>query len=86
MREDDIVQITPAQPGWYAYGESEDGDEFLTPVICWALAENSRTGSRYVADLCANRRGSVGLAATEPGFIEHRYVPEGEDPTAGERR
>ncbi|MBV9455855.1 MAG: hypothetical protein JOZ19_17345 [Rubrobacter sp.] len=81
MREDDIVQITPAQPGWCAYGRSQDGMEFLSPIICWALAENSRTGSRYVAGLCAHRRGSVGLAAAEPGFIEYRYMLDEGEPT-----
>ena len=86
VREDDIVQITSAQPGWYAYGQSEDGDEFLTPIICWALAESSSTGSRYVTGLCAHRRGSVGIAAAEPGFIEYRHLPEREDPTLKEQR
>jgi hypothetical protein len=84
VRQDDIVQITPAHPGWYAYGKEEDGVEFLTPIVCWALAESS-AGIRYVAGLCAHRRGLVAVAANEPGFVEYRYMPEGEDPTARER-
>jgi hypothetical protein len=34
VREEEIVQIIPAPWGWYAYGQDEQGVEFLcTPVL-----------------------------------------------------
>ncbi len=48
MREEEIMQITPALWGWYAYGQDEQGVEFLTPVVCGALVESSGNASRLV--------------------------------------
>ncbi len=49
MREEEIVQIVPAPWGWYAYGQDEQGVEFLAPVLCWALVESSSNVRRVVA-------------------------------------
>ena len=78
MRKDEIAQLVPAYPGWYAYGKDEGGNEFLSPIACWALAEGS-SGVRYVVGMCAHRRGSVEAATDAPGFIEYRLLPEGAD-------
>ncbi len=37
-----ILQIVPAQPGWYARFADCDADDdavSIAPVVCWALAE-----------------------------------------------
>ena len=44
MREEEIVQVVPAQFGWFAYGrDDEGGAEFLTPVALWALWNQAAT-------------------------------------------
>ncbi len=76
MREEEIIQIAPAQGGWYAYGHDEQGAEFLAPVACWALVESSGN-VRHVVGLTAHGSGSVERAEDLPGFAEYRFVPEG---------
>ena len=75
MREEEIMQITPALWGWYAYGQDEQGVEFLTPVVCWALVESSGNVRRVVG-LGAHELGSVSRVEDLPGFVEYRYVSE----------
>ena len=75
MRRDEVTQIAPATPGWYAYGKDGGGEEFLSPVACWALGE-SNSGVRYVVGMCAHRQGSVEAATDMAGFVEYRYLPE----------
>ncbi len=74
MREEKIIQIVPAQRGWYTYGHDEQGAEFLVPVACWALVESSGN-MRHVAGLTAH--GSLERAEDLPGFAEYGFVPEG---------
>ena len=76
MREEEIVQIVPAQWGWYAYGHDEQGAEFLSPVACWALVESSGSVRRVVG-LTAHGLGAVERIEDLPGFAEYRYVSEG---------
>ncbi len=76
MREEEIIQIVPAQWGWFAYGHDEQGAEFLTPVACWALVESSGSVRRVVG-LTAHGSGSVERVEDLPGFAEYRYVSEG---------
>ena len=75
MREEEIVQIIPSPRGWYAYGQDEQGAEFLAPVACWALVESS-SNVRRVVGLSAHGLGSVSRVEDLPGFVEYRYVPE----------
>ncbi len=75
MREEEIVQIIPGSWGWYAYGQDEQGVEFLAPVACWALVESSSNVHRVVG-LGAHGLGSVSRVEDLPGFVEYRYVPE----------
>jgi hypothetical protein len=75
VREEEIVQIVPAPWGWYAYGQDEQGVEFLAPVVCWALVESS-SNVRRVVGLGAHGLGSVSRVEDLPGFVEYRYVPE----------
>ncbi len=76
MREEEITQVIPALWGWYAYGQDEQGVEFLAPVACWALVESSGNVRRVVG-LSAHGRSSVSRVEDLPGFVEYRYVPEG---------
>ena len=75
MREEEITQIIPAPWGWYAYGQDEQGVEFLTSVVCWALVEAS-SNVRRVVGLGAHGSGSVSRVEEVPGFVEYRYVSE----------
>ena len=75
MREEEIVQIVPAPLGWYAYGQDEQGAEFLAPVALWALVESS-SNVRRVVGLSAHGNSSVSLVEDLPGFVEYRYVSE----------
>jgi hypothetical protein len=75
VREEEIVQITSAPWGWYAYGQDEQGVEFLTPVVCWALVQSS-SNVRRVVGLGAHGLGSVRGVEEVPGFVEYRYVSE----------
>jgi hypothetical protein len=82
VRKAEISQIVPAPPGWYAYGKGANGREFLSPIVCWALVESS-SDVRYVVGMCGHGRESVEVAQDASGFIEYRYMPEGEDTTGG---
>jgi hypothetical protein len=54
-----MIQVVPAQFGWFAYGRAEQGGaEFLAPVALWALVDSS-SGVRRVVGLTAH-----GLATT----------------------
>ena len=75
MREEEIVQIVPAPWGWYAYGQDEQGAEFLAPVALWALVESS-SNVRRVVGLSAHGNSSVSRVEDLPGFVEYRYVSE----------
>jgi hypothetical protein len=75
VREEEIMQITPALWGWYAYGQDEQGVEFLTLVVCWALVESSGNVRRVVG-FGAHGLGSVSCVEDLPGFVEYRYVSE----------
>lgn len=78
MRKDEIAQISSALPGWHAYGKGADGSEFLSAIVCWALTESS-SGMRYVPGMYDQGRETVAVAQDETGFIEYRYMPEGDD-------
>ena len=75
MREEEIVQIVPAPWGWYAYGQDEQGAEFLAPVTLWALVQ-SNGSVRRVVGLSAHGNSSVSRVEDLPGFVEYRYVSE----------
>ena len=79
MREEEIVQIVPAQLGWYAYGHDEQGADFLTPVACWALVESSGSVRRVVG-LTAHGLGALERVEALPRFAEYRYISEGSAP------
>ena len=75
MREEEIVQIVPAPLGWYAYGQDEQGVEFLAPVTLWALVQSNESVRRVVG-LSAHGNGSVSRVEDLPGFVEYRYVSD----------
>ena len=77
MREEGVVRIVPAPRGWHAYGQDEQGVEFLAPVACWALVQSS-SNVRRVVGLGAHGLGSVSRVEEVPGFVEYRYVSEEE--------
>ena len=76
MREEEIIQVVPAQFGWFAYGRDEQGGaEFLTPVALWALVDSS-AGVRRVVGLTAHGLGRVERVEDLAGFVEYRHVSE----------
>ena len=76
MREEEIIQVVPAQFGWFAYGrEGEEGAEFLTPVALWALVDSS-AGVRRVVGLTAHGLGHVTRVEELEGFVEYRHVSQ----------
>ena len=76
MREEEIVQVVPAQFGWFAYvREGEGGAEFLAPVALWALVESSGSVRRVVG-LTAHGLGQVSRVEELPGFVEYRHVSQ----------
>ena len=76
MREEEIIQVVPAQFGWFAYGrEGQGGAEFLTPVAMWALVESSGSVRRVVG-LTAHGLGKVTRVEELPGFVEYRHVSQ----------
>ena len=75
MREEEIVQIVPAPLGWYAYGQDEQGVEFLAPVTLSALVQSSESVRRVVG-LSAHANISVRGVEDLGGFVEYRYVSE----------
>jgi hypothetical protein len=77
VREEEILQVVPAQFGWFAYGRDEQGGEFLAPVALWALVESSGNVRRVVG-LTAHGLGRVGRVEELPGFVEYRHVSQGE--------
>ena len=77
MREEEIIQVVPAQFGWFAYGREGQGAEFLTPVALWALVESSGSVRRVVG-LTAHGLGQVTRVEELPGFVEYRHVSQEE--------
>ena len=80
MREEEIIQVVPAQFGWFAYGRDdgqEGGAEFLTPVALWALVDSS-SGVRRVVGLTAHGLGHVTRVEELEGFVEYRHVSQEE--------
>jgi hypothetical protein len=77
VREEEIVQVVPAQFGWFAYGRDEQGVEFLTPVALWALVESSGNVRRVVG-LTAHGLTHVTRVEELPGFVEYRQVAQEE--------
>ena len=78
MREEEIVQVVPAQFGWFAYGREEQGGaEFLTPVALWALVDSS-AGVRRVVGLSAHGLNQLTRVEDLPGFVEYRHVAQEE--------
>jgi hypothetical protein len=79
VREEEIIQVVPAQPGWFAYGREgvEGGAEFLTPVALWALVDSS-AGVRRVVGLTAHGLGHVTRVEELEGFVEYRHVSQEE--------
>jgi hypothetical protein len=75
VREEEIIQVVPAQFGWFAYGRDEQGAEFLTPVALWALVESSGSVRRVVG-LTAHGLGQVSRIEELPGFVEYRHVSQ----------
>ena len=75
MREEEIIQIIPAQFGWFAYGRDEQGTEFLAPVALWALVDSS-AGVRRVVGLTAHGLGQVSRIEEMAGFVEYRHVSQ----------
>jgi hypothetical protein len=76
LREEEIIQVVPAQVGWFAYGrEGEGGAEFLTPVALWALVDSS-AGVRRVVGLTAHGLGQVSRVEELLGFVEYRHVSQ----------
>jgi hypothetical protein len=79
VREEEIIQVVPAQFGWFAYGRDEQGGaEFLTPVALWALVESSGN-VRHVVGLSAHGLGHVSRVEDLPGFVEYRHVSHEEE-------
>jgi hypothetical protein len=77
VREEEIVQVVPAQFGWFAYGREKQGVEFLTPVALWALVESSGNVRRVVG-LTAHGLGQLTRVEELPGFVEYRHVAQEE--------
>ena len=78
MREEEIIQVVPAQSGWFAYGRGGQGNaEFLAPVALWALVDSS-AGVRRVVGLTAHGLGHVSRVEELEGFVEYRHVSQGE--------
>ena len=75
MREEEIIQVVPAQFGWFAYGREEQGAEFLAPVALWALVESS-AGVRRVMGMSAHRLGQVSRTEELPGFLEYHHISQ----------
>jgi hypothetical protein len=75
VREEEIIQIIPAQFGWFAYGRDEQGTEFLAPVALWALVDSS-AGVRRVVGLTAHGLGQVSRIEEMAGFVEYRHVSQ----------
>ena len=75
MREEEIIQVVPAQFGWFAYGRDEQSAEFLTPVALWALVESSGNVRRVVG-LTAHGLDHVTRVEELPGFVEYRHVSQ----------
>jgi hypothetical protein len=79
LREEEIIQVVPAQFGWFAYGRAEQGGaEFLAPVALWALVDSS-AGVRRVVGLTAHGLGHVSRVEELEGFVEYRHVSQGEE-------
>ena len=71
MEEVTILQISPAGDWWAVYGTSE-GEEFSSPLVCWALVEG-RDGKRQVAGIDADPKGTVEIAAYANNFKRYEY-------------
>jgi hypothetical protein len=84
-----LVQLTPAPPGWYAlYGEwVSDGDggdkadvHARVPVASWALVEGD-DGQRWVVGVNMFGKGGAGDPCDEEqvgghGFLDYAYLAE----------
>ena len=82
MREEEIIQIIPAQFGFFAYGRDEQGVEFLAPVALWALVESGGSARRVVG-LTAHGLGRVERVEDLAGFVEYRHVSQEEEEEDG---
>jgi hypothetical protein len=67
-----IVEIIPA-PGWRAvFGNGDGGDEFSSPLVCWALVEGT-TGERQVVGIDTDTKGTVEIAAYANNFRRYEF-------------
>lgn len=63
VKEQRIIQIIPAQPGWEAvWGDVEEPEKgepgyYTEPVVCWALVEGS-DGHRFVTAMMPDLESS----------------------------
>lgn len=72
MEEVRIVEIIPA-PGWWAvYGKRDGGDEFSSPLVCWALVEGT-TGERQVVGIDTDPKGTVEIAPYSDNFRRYEF-------------
>jgi hypothetical protein len=62
-----ILQIIPAS-GWYAkFSNSNDGEDGLFPLACWALCQNE-DGETYVAGIDATPDGTTTFVEDAENF------------------
>lgn len=73
MEDVRILSIIPAD-GWYAVFKagSNEGSEFRSPILCWALVE-ARDGARRVVGLDTDQRGTVEIAAYADNFVRYEF-------------
>jgi len=77
IQECSIIQIIPAA-GWKAAWEavdSDEQDEFVAPLVCWALVE-APDGMRFVTGLDAEPGSGGGFVAGDDNFRAY-IAPDG---------
>jgi len=67
-----IIEIIPAQGWWAVYGKAGGGDEFSSPLVCWALVEGT-SGERQVVGIDTDAKGTVEIAAYANNFLRYEF-------------
>jgi len=71
-----ILQIIPAQPGYWAlFGDGSDSIELSLPIVCYALTEEEKDDTQQIVAHVLNEYGDTEPASDPDNFIGIAYCP-----------
>jgi len=70
VTESKIIQIMPA-PGWGAVFNADEGEQYVEPLVGWALVQDEPAGTRIVGLVASDK---VDIADTLPDFGGYAHL------------